>query len=459
MSTSHYLSILLSLPCPNCLDIICLLCKTSTQYSNEDLGAKFSYLVAGAILAGEMNRNSFQTALATIGITNQCSKQSYHNYQNCMYKPIIKDAKLSSRIILLEILDNLENIYLPGQEKILSIGFDYSWSHFRNAYQANNEFLYLGDLSGYNYKPVIAFYTIENSRSIQINNSSRIVHKGNFNGTLRQMEHAILLALLNDIMPILEKTDFTIHICVDVKGLIQHLLDDHSICWSNICWMKDNLELHLQELTLKNYTQTDIDKFRNVITTIFRVPFGQGLVTTLHTSHNETFNRKILKYLDKRIDYWASYSARHALAVIDQNDGLDELVSYKKAIIAYLNDNDTFVSMKTGGGKTLYYALLAICSEGLTIRELIKAGISCATLYANLIQGARVQEKDFRKAWTQLGILKQRWKLAPIMLLTVTCTRSEVNEILRNLTIEKKNLTLIHDSISYRSEIIFNVQE
>jgi hypothetical protein len=31
--------------------------------------------------------------------------------------------------------------------------------------------------------------------------------------------------------------------------------------------------------------------------------------------------------LDKRIDYWASYSARHALAVIDQNDGLDTMIS------------------------------------------------------------------------------------------------------------------------------------
>jgi hypothetical protein len=29
------------------------------------------------------------------------------------------------------------------------------------------------------------------------------------------MEHAILLALLNDIMPVLEQTDFTLHVCVD----------------------------------------------------------------------------------------------------------------------------------------------------------------------------------------------------------------------------------------------------
>ncbi|PKK69995.1 P-loop containing nucleoside triphosphate hydrolase protein, partial [Rhizophagus irregularis] len=38
-----------------------------------------------------------------------------------------------------------------------------------------------------------------------------------------------------------------------------------------------------------------------------------------------------------------------------------------EAIITYLGGKDTFVSMKTGGGKTLCYALSAICFEGLTI--------------------------------------------------------------------------------------------
>ena len=114
---------------------------------------------------------------------------------------------------------------------------------------------------------------------------------------------------------------------IQVEGLIQHLLDNHNLCWSDVCWIKDNPELQLQEPTLKNCTKIEIENFRSMITTIFRVPFGQGLVTTLHTSYNETFNKKILKYLDKRIDYWVSYSTRHALAVIDQNDGLDMMIS------------------------------------------------------------------------------------------------------------------------------------
>ena len=43
---------------------------------------------------------------------------------------------------------------------------------------------------------------MENSRVIRKseNESSKIVYKGNFDGTSRQMEHAILLALLNNIV-------------------------------------------------------------------------------------------------------------------------------------------------------------------------------------------------------------------------------------------------------------------
>ncbi|UZO15818.1 uncharacterized protein OCT59_007233 [Rhizophagus irregularis] len=417
------------------------------QYSNEDSDIKYSHLIAGATLTGRMNRNSFQTALATIEVTNQCSKRSYHNYQNHMYKPIIESAKQSSKTILLEILDHLKEIYLLKQEKVLPIG--------------------------YNYQPVIAFHTIENSRSVKYDDSSKIVHKENFNGTSRQMEHAILFALLNDIMPILKETDFTLHICVDGNLETNKTL-------ACILALKDNPELQLQGPTLKNYTQAEIDNFRNVITTIFRIPVGQGIVTTFRTSHNETFNKKILKYLNKRIDYWASYSAQHVLAVIDQNDGLDamiskvrvvatgvdfsysdicnilkfvqersrqviknrsaiqqknearkeqyvserkelagfdfdkELVSYKSKVSEQIHENifwPSFGELLTDFDVIVnMYTLSAVCSEGLTIvfsplkvliedqkQELVKAGISCAVLYANLTQGTRIQEKIFEE--------------------------------------------------------------
>jgi len=146
MSISQYLSILLLLSCPNCLDLIasnrtfytkvsgfniscvitCLLCKTSTQYSNKDSKTKYSNLVARAALTEGISRNSFQTALATIEVTNQCCKKSYYNCQARMYKPIIDSAKSSCEVLLYEILDHLELTHSPGQEKVLPIGFDCS---------------------------------------------------------------------------------------------------------------------------------------------------------------------------------------------------------------------------------------------------------------------------------------------------------------------------------------------
>ena len=63
---------------------------------------------------------------------------------------------------------------------------------------------------------MIGFHTVENSCSMRSkDNNSITIYKGNFDGFSRQMEHAILLVLLNDIIPILEETDFTLHICVD----------------------------------------------------------------------------------------------------------------------------------------------------------------------------------------------------------------------------------------------------
>ncbi|CAG8538925.1 11763_t:CDS:10, partial [Scutellospora calospora] len=45
------------------------------------------------------------------------------------------------------------------------------------------------------------------------------------------------------------------------------------------------------------------------------------------TSQNKAFNRVKLVYLDKKIDYWKSYAARHALAVLHYNEGYTHLFS------------------------------------------------------------------------------------------------------------------------------------
>jgi hypothetical protein len=118
---------------------------------------------------------------------------------------------------------------------------------------------------------------------------------------------------------------------IQVKGLRCHLTDDHSMCWSEVCWYKDNPELTLQEPHLKHASDDELQAFEDMLSTIFRLPRGQGLVTSSRTSHNEAFNRCKLVFLDKRIDYWKSYMARHACAVMLQNLGFVELMKQVRA--------------------------------------------------------------------------------------------------------------------------------
>jgi len=58
-----------------------------------------------------------------------------------------------------------------------------------------------------------------------------------------------------------------------------------------------------------------------MLLTIFKLPIQQSLVTQYKIAYNKAFNQKILRFLDKRIDYWASYKPRHTLAIIDNNEG------------------------------------------------------------------------------------------------------------------------------------------
>lgn len=131
---------------------------------------------------------------------------------------------------------------------------------------------------------------------------------------------------------------------IQVEGLIQHLLNNHDLCWKEVCWYKENEELQLQTPTLQSFTEMEIEGFRKMLLTIFKLPIQQSLVTCYRTAYNEAFNRKILRFVDKRIDFWASYKARYALAVIDNNEGLDCMMEgvRKAAKVNKFSTNDQY---------------------------------------------------------------------------------------------------------------------
>ena len=164
ISTEQYLSLVLSNPCSHCyninlqnktyytscagfkitIDVECQLCGTIDSFSNQSKETNISHLIATATLAGGINRCAMQTALAVIGVTTQSCKQSFHQYQSQMFSNIILKANESAKQTL-----NAAIIHTNTKEKkVLSVGFDCSWSHSRNAGQASGEFIYLDDLEG-----------------------------------------------------------------------------------------------------------------------------------------------------------------------------------------------------------------------------------------------------------------------------------------------------------------------
>jgi len=61
----------------------------------------------------------------------------------------------------------------------------------------------------------------------------------------------------------------------------------------------------------------------------------KSLITTIRTSANEAVNHVKLNYTDKKTDYPKSFAARHALAVIYNNNGIIQVLKVVRKV-AYL---------------------------------------------------------------------------------------------------------------------------
>src|SRR3954452_9369994 len=77
---------------------------------------------------------------------------------------------------------------------------------------------------------------------------------------------------------------------VQTEGFFQHLCNNHELCWPEVCWMKNNPELQLLELTLKSYTPYQCEKCKSMLEIIFWLPINQGISTKMRISQNEAFN-------------------------------------------------------------------------------------------------------------------------------------------------------------------------
>ncbi|CAG8734981.1 45090_t:CDS:10 [Gigaspora margarita] len=261
--------------------IECKKCNDIYEHTNEK-EIWFAKAIAATGLTRGISHNTLQSSLATIGITSQIGKKMYNNYQKLYFPSLIACAKSSTTQALQKCIEFAVN----QNKEALAIGFDCLWAHVRNANQAK-----------YFYKPIVAFHVVQKSRSIKDNKTelTKTIHQENFDKSSRQMEHAILIEVLNQIRPLLEENNLYLDICVDVAFIQQKLKreakDQSAPSEAETHEMQvDSLIRYLQN----NYSKNQINLFKKFLEKIFCVPVGQSIVISSQTSQNEAFNQTYL---------------------------------------------------------------------------------------------------------------------------------------------------------------------
>ncbi|CAJ0886626.1 5429_t:CDS:2, partial [Entrophospora sp. SA101] len=155
ISTNNYLKLILLFPCKNCgchkinekkwlvksyglylnVTIYCLKCKFSSELCNESSDMNYSKAISATGLIAGLNQEELRTALPLWVL--------HHNHQ--------------------ELLTGNIKVKNEGK-KSLCCGFDVSWTHVRNAYQASGELIFHGFVEGMSHKPVIAYSICEKPR-------------------------------------------------------------------------------------------------------------------------------------------------------------------------------------------------------------------------------------------------------------------------------------------------------
>ncbi|CAG8774144.1 45294_t:CDS:10, partial [Gigaspora margarita] len=567
VSTKNYLSLVLTQSCPNCNNsnlhnkswnlssigfqvkciIECKKCNDIYEHTNEK-EIRFAKAAAAAGLARGISHNALQSSLAAIGITSQLGKKMYNNYQKLYFSPLIASAKSSTAQALQKCIEYTIN----QNKKALTIEFDCSWAHVRNANQASGEFICQEMPPEYSHKPIVTFHVVQKSRSIKDNKTelTKTIHQGNFDKSSRQIEHAILIEVLNQISPLLEENDLHLDVCVDsnldsnktlahvrivtkisadlkhltknirnsvlnknfksfedhimrwfrgciysaelkreskdqsapskaetckmqVDGLIRHLQNDHSNCWSDICWTKEDPTILIQNPTLCHSSEKiysgqcfELEDTINIGMIEFeRSEQNKTNVNKIHQCNklrsekfaNERteligfdFSKELVYYKDKaqeRIrndEFYLSFAS----LIVD----FDVTVRYLRpgqidAINYYIGENkDTLVIMKTDGGKSFCYVASSILFDGLTIiisplksliqnqvDHFIQLGILCGCLLASSQRTVEYEKKvckEIALGFTRLLFVTPE-KLLLNKSLRILCKRLHDNEKLQ----------------------------
>nr|CAG8616865.1 8250_t:CDS:10 [Entrophospora candida] len=406
------------------IHVKCKLCKTVSEFINKS-ETNFDACVAAAGLVGGTNRQSLQMILACVGITLQLK---HHKTQG---------------------------------KQIIPVSFDCSWSHVHNAQQASGEMIYDGrDVEGYLYvveKP--RKMKMQDGEEIIIQEEQDMLLNVTIDGDLDSNKTLGNVGIINQqhIMTYfsgcvyaagfrkanekncnLQEKDIQ-H--VQIEGLFQHLCDNHDLCWPEVCWIKQNPEVQLKEPTLKVHAlailhnNEGICEMVSIVRQACMAPLSsQDLFNIAKIEEGSDFDevtkclachsfpkctarglcRLCRFYVDNGLkDQIVDKNFQSKIEVSENIDletmcesALDGIFGFsdfhggqKEAILSFAQNHDTLVLKKTGGGKSLCYALASVITTGITVvfsplkaliddqvLELTNAGIPCCGLYASTSQ-------------------------------------------------------------------------
>nr|CAG8570738.1 4392_t:CDS:2 [Entrophospora candida] len=171
----------------------------------------YSKAISATGLIAGLNQEELRTTLAFMGATSQPSRASYWQYRGQLFDKI---EKMADDVVNLALIKSIEKVKNEGK-KLLCCGFDVSWTHVRNVYQASGELIFDGFVEGMSHKPVIAYSICEKPCIATKDGEKVVAHEGNFEKSSKQMEHQILIDILYKITPILVENDVLLEVAVD----------------------------------------------------------------------------------------------------------------------------------------------------------------------------------------------------------------------------------------------------
>ena len=166
---------------------------------------------AASIHAG-INQRQLQDVFSMVGIDQQPAPSTVYERQGAAREEILSAVNVSCQSALHDAINAVmaEDADENGV-RLLPVSFDSSWTHVREAGESSGELVCLKALPGRNPNPIIAHHLVYKSRGT----GEGQVREGNHEASSREMEHACLLALLEQVSPALLANNIMLDMVVD----------------------------------------------------------------------------------------------------------------------------------------------------------------------------------------------------------------------------------------------------